>query len=48
MGWRLEDDPKMISKPHLTSNYCVAALLKMLTYVMYAALFRRAAPCPWM
>jgi hypothetical protein len=30
---------------HLTLNSCVADRLKMLTYYVYAALFRRTAPC---
>ena len=33
------------SKPHLASDSCVAGLFKMLTYLMYAALFHRPAPC---
>ena len=45
---KLSKNLEVVSKPHLTSNYGVAALLKMLTYAMYAALFRRATPCPWM
>jgi hypothetical protein len=30
---------------HLTSNSRVVSLLKMLTYITYAALFRRLTPC---
>jgi hypothetical protein len=30
---------------HLTLNNCVKSLLKILTYYMYAALFRRLLPC---
>ena len=29
------------------SNGCVVLRLKMLTYYVYAALFRRHTPCPW-
>ena len=32
---------------HLTPNSCVVSLLKMLTYYVYAALFRRLTPCSW-
>jgi len=41
MGW---ENLEPLSKMHLTLNSCVTGLLKMLTYFMYAALFRRPVP----
>jgi hypothetical protein len=35
-----------ISKTRLRPHGGVASRLKMLTYYVYAALFRRPAPCP--
>jgi hypothetical protein len=43
----LQKPIEMVSKLHLTPKNGVVDLLKMLTYYMYAALFRRPTPCSW-
>jgi len=39
-----KDILEAISKPHLSTDICVADFLKILTYDQYAAFFRKSAP----